>query len=161
MQDVEGADVRPLELGDAKAGVLLFLGTECPISNGFSPTINRIFGEYGGRGVRFWIVHVDPRLSAADAKTHAKEFGYTCPVLLDSKRRLVERLRPRVTPEAVVVLPPGGAVAYRGRIDDLYVDYGKRRAGATTRDLADALDAVLAGKPVARPDVPGVGCLIE
>jgi hypothetical protein len=55
-----------------------------------------------------------------------------------------------VTPE-VAVVGPGGALLYRGRIDDLWSDYGKRRQEPTTRDLRAALDAALAGRPTPPP----------
>ena len=160
VRDVDGANVRPLDLGDAKAAVLLFLSTDCPISNALSPEINRIVADYTHRGVRFWIVHPDPSLSAQSARAHAREFGYTCPVLLDDQRQLVARLGPKVTPEAIV-LAPGDAVAYRGRINDAYVDLGQRRAAPTSHDLRNVLDALLTGKSVPIPQTPAIGCPIE
>src|SRR5258706_161747 len=63
-----------------------------------------------------------------------------------------------ITPEAVVYA--GGRVAYRGRIDDRYVDLGLERPAATTHDLAEALAAVLAGTPVPHPTTQAVGCYI-
>ena len=45
-------------------------------------------------------------------------------------------------------------------VDDRYVDFGKRRALPVRRDLQEALEAVLAGEPIAEPRVPGVGCFI-
>jgi len=53
-----------------------------------------------------------------------------------------------------------GERKYLGRIDDLYADLGKRRARATSLDLRDALDAVLADRPVPRPVTQAVGCFI-
>ena len=54
----------------------------------------------------------------------------------------------------------GGRVVYRGRIDDRHVDLGVDRPSATTRDLADALSAVVAGTPVKQPTTKAVGCYI-
>jgi len=62
-------------------------------------------------------------------------------------------------PEAVVVLADG-SIAYRGRIDNFYADYGKPRRMATEHNLRDALDAVLARKAVERPSTTPVGCFI-
>src|SRR5688500_1179672 len=160
VRDVDGANVRPLDLGDAKAAVLLFLSTDCPISNALSPEINRIVADYTRRGVRFRIVHPDPSLSAQSARAHAREFGYTCPILLDDKRELVERLAPKVTPEAIV-LAPGDAVAYRGRINDTYVDLGQTRAAPTSHDLRNALDDHTPPTPGPDPQTSAIGCPIE
>jgi hypothetical protein len=50
---------------------------------------------------------------------------------------------------------------YLGRIDDRFPDLGVRREEPTTHELRDALDAVLAGKPVETPRTLAVGCFIE
>jgi hypothetical protein len=64
-----------------------------------------------------------------------------------------------MAPEAAV-LAPDGKVVYRGRIDDRYADYGKRRPEPTQRDLRDALDAVLENKPVRAPTTKVIGCYL-
>jgi hypothetical protein len=80
-------------------------------------------------------------------------------VLIDRRHELVRQLGATVTPEAAVI-GAHGELLYRGRIDDGYVSLGKRRFEATTHDLRDALEAVLAGKPVAAPRTATVGCAI-
>jgi hypothetical protein len=163
LNDVDGAPHRPLHLGDAKAAVVLFIRRDCPISNGYAPEVARIIAAYSARKVKFYLVHVDPDLSAKDARAHAKEFRYptdVAPVLLDGKRVLAAKLGATVTPEAVVVVE-GGEIAYRGRIDDKYYAYGKNRAEPTVRDLRAALDAVLDGKPVLAARTRAIGCPIE
>lgn len=160
LRDVDGNACKPLAMGDAKAAVVLFVGHQCPISNGYSPEINRIVAEYGAKGVRFYLAHVDPDLSTEDAKAHAADFGYKAPVLLDGKRVLAHALGAKVTPEAFLV-GPDGKVRYQGRIDDKWYDFGRSRAEPTVRDLRLALDAVLAGKEVANPRTESLGCPIE
>jgi thiol-disulfide isomerase/thioredoxin len=160
VQDIAGIDRRPMDVGSAKAVVILFIATECPISNGYAPEINHICKEYESRGVVFYLVHSDPDVTAADAKKHAGDYGFTCPVLIDRKHELAKRVGATVTPEAVVV-GADGELLYRGRIDDLYVALGSRRYEATTHDLRNALDAVLAGKPVMTPRTNAVGCSIS
>jgi hypothetical protein len=51
-------------------------------------------------------------------------------------------------------------LVYRGRIDDRVEDLGRERARAVRHDLADALDAVLAGRAVAVPETRAIGCSI-
>lgn len=187
LTDVAGTPRRPLaaaQADGAKAVVFLFIATDCPISNSYAPEFNRICAKYGreeqkaGKGTGgakddvkgdaksdskafdFYLVHADPDLLAADAKKHASDYGYGCPVLMDGKKQLAGQLGAKATPEAFVV-SPDGKVLYRGRIDDQYAGYGKRRAEPTTHDLRDALDAVLAGKPVAVPETKVIGCPIE
>lgn len=156
--DVTGTVRRPVDLGDAKAAVVIFISTDCPICNGYAPEINRMCREYEAKGVLFYLVHGDRDLSDASAKKHASDYGFTCPVLIDRKHELVRWAGATVTPEAAVIGP--GGLLYRGRIDDLYPALGKRRYEATTHDLRQALDAMLAGKPVAAPRTSAVGCAI-
>jgi thiol-disulfide isomerase/thioredoxin len=144
-------------LSDKKVTVLFFLLPDCPVSNAYAPEIKRICKDYEAKKVAAYIVHADPDVSAEQAKKHAKEFGYICPVLRDPTHLLVKASGVKMAPE-VAVLGPDRKVLYRGRIDDLYVDYGKRRPAPTQRDLRDALDAILQGKTVAAPTTKVIGC---
>jgi hypothetical protein len=83
----------------------------------------------------------------------------SCPVLLDPTQVLVKKSGVTIAPE-VAVLAPDGKVVYRGRIDDWYVDYGKRRAEPTQRDLRNALDAVVQGKGVPAATTQAIGCYL-
>jgi thiol-disulfide isomerase/thioredoxin len=142
-----------------KAVVLLFIARDCPISNAYAPEIGRICARYTAQKVAFYLVYPDPDTSLAAAKQHAKEYGYTCPVLLDPAHRLARKAGATVTPEAAV-FAPGGKLLYRGRIDDLYLGFGRRRDHATRHDLRDALDAVLGGRPVPAPRTQAIGCFL-
>jgi thiol-disulfide isomerase/thioredoxin len=140
-----------------KATVLLFVAPECPISNAYAPEFNRIDADYRGKGVALLAVHADPRVTQDAARQHAIEYGYHFPFQLDPDQKLARKTGITVTPEAAV-LDADGDVVYVGRIDDLYVDLGKRRVAATKHDLRDAIDAVIAGRRVQRPAAPAVGC---
>jgi thiol-disulfide isomerase/thioredoxin len=144
----------------ARATVLLFLAHDCPVANAYAPEVGRLCHEYGPRDVSFRVVYAEPDLAPETARRHAAEFGFPCPTLLDSDLRLVRRLGVTKTPEAVLLDPEGKAL-YQGRIDDLYAALGTRRPQPTRRDLREALEAALAGRPVpvARTDV--VGCFVK
>jgi hypothetical protein len=159
VSDINGVTRTPLVLHDHKAAVLIFVAVDCPISNSYAPKINKIISDYSNKGLEFYIVYSDPKLSVDDAKKHAKDFGYTCPALMDSQQQLMQKVHATVTPE-VAVVAPHGQVVYLGRIDNWYEDFGKQRYDATTHELRDALDAVLAGKKVATPVTKAVGCPI-
>ena len=80
-------------------------------------------------------------------------------MFLDPKGALSKACGVTITPEAAVY-DGAGRLAYRGRIDNLYVGFGKQRARATSRDLRLALDAILAHKPIAQPRTLAIGCFI-
>ena len=75
---------------------------------------------------------------------------------------LMLRLTTKVTvsPEAAVV-DQGGVLLYHGRIDDRWVNIGRDRPSPTRADLAEALRAILDGKPVAQSATPAVGCILS
>jgi peroxiredoxin len=157
LPDVQGKLHQPSEWQGAKAVVLLFLGTECPISNGYAPEMARLAGEFGSRGVLFYGVHCDPDVTAPIAAAHAKDFSLVFPLLLDPRQVLPPQTGAKRTPEAVL-LSPAGDILYRGRIDDRYAAPGKLRPEPTVRDLQTAIEAVLAGQKPAVQQTEAVGC---
>lgn len=139
--------------------VLVFISTDCPIANFYQPSLRRLAGKYSDKGVAFYQIHPDPEVAPDDAKQHVRDFEITAPAAIDHGQRLTKQLQAKTTPE-VFVLTPDGKTAYRGRIDDTYTTFGKRRPAPTKHDLKEALNAVLAGKKVAVPVTDSVGCRI-
>src|SRR5262249_26509746 len=111
-------------------------------------------------GVDFFGVISDRSVTRTAASKHVSEFHIKFPVLFDASRELSDALKPSHTPEAFVI-DREGRLAYRGRIDDLYVDLGKKRTAPSRHDLADAIAAVIASRPVATSRTEPVGCLFE
>jgi hypothetical protein len=60
-----------------------------------------------------------------------------------------------------VLIPDQANPVYQGRIDDRYADYGRKRNVTMNNELADALDAVVAGRPIKKPKTMAVGCFIS
>jgi thiol-disulfide isomerase/thioredoxin len=148
-----------LAVGKDKAHVLYFLTNDCPIANSYAPEISALMKEYADRPVRFYAIHVDPELTADAARAHAREFGLTLPIILDTQHQLVAATGVTHTPEVAVVVADG-TVAYRGRIDDLFTGLGKKRQVPSQRDLRDALTAIVAGEKVVISRTDAVGCYI-
>jgi hypothetical protein len=161
VQSLTGAPVDALEApAGVKAIVFIFTSTDCPISNRYAPEVRRIAETFGSKGVVFRLIYPNPAEKAAAIREHMSAFAYggVIAALRDPAHALVKFAGATVTPEAAVYA--GGRIVYRGRIDDRHVDLGIERPSATTRDLADALAAVVAGKPVAQPTTRAVGCFI-
>lgn len=157
--DLAGHRQTPLDAPDRKATVLFFVLPDCPISNAYAPEMKRIAEEYAKKDVAAFLVYVDPDLTEADARKHASDYGYVCPVIRDSSLQLVKATGVTIAPE-VCVMGPEGKSLYRGRIDNLYAGLGKRRPKATQHDLRDALDAILSRKPVPQETTTAIGCYI-
>lgn len=154
-KDVDGNVHTPL--APKKASLLLFLLPDCPVSYAYAPEIKRICADYEPKGVNVFVVHSDPDVTPEEAKKHAKDYHLPCPVLLDPQHLLVKSTGATMAPEAAMV-GPDGKVLYLGRIDDLFADYGKRRPEPKQHDLRNALDAMLAGKPIPGPTAKPIGC---
>jgi hypothetical protein len=146
---------------DGSAGILFFITNDCPIANSYAPEIQRICADYAGRGVSCTLVYSDLTLDDAAIRRHHADFSYpaTIPGIRDTGHKLAKATGATITPEAVMV-NRDSKVLYRGRIDNFWAALGKKRRQATEHDLRDALDQVLAGKPIAHPDTKAIGCYI-
>jgi len=160
LRDTQGAVHTNAEWNGAKAILLFFVTTDCPVANSYVPEMNRIHDAYAARGVRVYAVQADTTVAEPAVAAYAKDFRYGFPLLLDPHQQLVQLSGATITPQAAV-LSPDGRVLYLGRIDNRVVDFGKQRPQATEPDLREALDEVLAGKPVAHPFTKSIGCAIN
>ena len=138
--------------------VYVFTTTDCPISNRYAPEIQRLSARFASQA-RFVLVYPVPTDSPAAISEHKKKFAYTLESVRDTDRKLLKMTGVSVTPE--VALMKGSQLLYRGRIDDRYVEFGKDRLVPTSRDLENALTAVLAGKPIAQRETRAVGCYLS
>jgi Redoxin len=159
--DLDGRAVDPLTVAaGARAHVLVFTTTDCPISNRYAPEVKRLAAAYAERGVRFWIVYPVPGDTPERIRAHVTQFGLDLPVARDTRFELVRHTGATVTPE-VAVIDGRGTMVYRGRVDDRYVDFGVDRPTPTTRDLDTALANLLAGRPIEPKTTRAVGCILS
>jgi hypothetical protein len=157
--DLSDHQLFPASHPDFKALALIFILPDCPIANSFLPEINRLHQQFSKQGVALMVVHADAEITSDKARQHAHEYQIQPPVILDPKHERVEKAGATVSPEAVV-FSKEGEIVYRGRINDQYVGLGKRRGAITTHDLKDALEAIVAGKPVPQSSTEAIGCPI-
>lgn len=159
--DVNGGVHLLEQRGHAKPLVLVFLATECPIANGYVPTLNALYKKRKlEQGVTFYGVISDRYITRAEAAKHSKTYKIQFPTLFDASGELAEQFKPTHTPEAFVIDPHGKTV-YRGRIDNTWVELGSRRRKTSQHELAEAIRAVARGEKVAVKYRKPVGCLFE
>lgn len=92
---------------------------------------------------------------ASEVRQHAKRVGFTFPVYKDPDNVIADRFDAQVTPESYVI-DSTGILRYHGSIDD-----DMNVARVHTQRLRQALDAVLAGKPVPSIETKAFGCTIK
>ena len=162
---VDGRPLKPFEPAGA-ANVIVFIATDCPISNSYAPEIQRVCQEYGARGVGCSLMYEDVDMGSTatrldnEVRRHLQEYRYAdISAAVDRSRTIAKHAKASVTPQAVVI-DRAGKIRYRGRIDNFYAALGQPRRQVTERDLRNALDAVLSGRPVPKVETEALGCYI-
>jgi peroxiredoxin len=144
---------------NAKAVVVLFLGTECPVNNQYVPKLIELHKIYAKQGVAFFGINSNDHESESQLSEFVREKKLTFPLLRDVNAKVADRFQAKRTPEAFV-LDGESIVRYRGRIDDQF-ERGVQRAFPTKNDLRDAIDAVMSGKEVQNSVTEVSGCPIN
>lgn len=158
LKDTTGKAVALADLKDRRAVVVIFIGTECPINNAYMPRLAELHREFAPQAAQFLAVNANRQDTLERIAEHARKHALPFPVLKDDGNRVADSFAAARTPE-VFVLDAELTIRYRGRIDDQY-GIGYKRAKATRRDLAEALQEVLAGKTVSQAALPVSGCRI-
>jgi len=157
--DLEGKPFDLSRVGRGKITVLIFVRTDCPVSNRYAPTIQEL-GARHRNDATFFLVYPGKKETRDAIRKHDREFGYTFAALRDPQHVLVKQSQAQITPEAAV-FDASWRLVYHGRIDNLYEDFGHARKTATTHELADAIEAAIAGNPLNGNATPAVGCYIS
>jgi len=138
--------------------VLAFLGTECPLAQHYAIRLQEIADQYADRDVAVVGVMSNRQDSLEEIAAFAERQELDYPVLKDGGNRVADQVGAQRTPE-VFVFDRQRELRYRGRIDDQY-EIGYTRDEANRHDLGNALDELLAGKKVSKPQTQAVGCII-
>jgi peroxiredoxin len=155
LPDASGKEHSLASLKGEKGTVLIFVATQCPVSNAYNARMQKLAQDYRARGVNVVGINSHSTEPASAVKQHASENNLSFTILKDDGNRVADRLGARVTPEAYL-LDASGKLVYRGRIDN-----SRSGDSVSSNDLRDALEAVLAGKAVERAEVNAFGCSIK
>lgn len=146
-------------LSDKKAVVLMVQGNGCPIVRQALPALAEVRARYRAQGVEFLLLNSNLQDTRELTVKEATDFKIDFPILLDESQLIGEALGVVRTSEVFVIDPNSWQLKYRGPMDDR-LSYERQRP-ANNHYLTDALDAMLAGKPVKTPYADGVGCLVN
>lgn len=155
--DLEGVDGKLHGLGDlkdAKAVLVVFTCNHCPVAKAYEDRLNELYGAFHDRDVEIVAINVNKgdgdKLSAM--KERAEEKGFEFAYIQDPSQAIGRAFGATVTPHAFV-LDGKRRVVYIGAIDD---NMNAKKVEA--RYVRDALEAVLAGEPVATAETEPSGC---
>ncbi len=155
LKDYQGKSHSLSDYKDSKAIVVMFIATQCPVSNDYNGRMVALYKDYQPKGVSFLAINSNKQESVEEISQHAKKHGFQFPVLKDPENVIADKFNAQVTPE-IFVLNSSFEVLYHGRIDD-----SQRENEIKTHDLRNALDEILAGKIVSRPVTKAFGCTIK
>jgi len=155
LPDADGKEHSLNSLKGKNGSVLIFVATKCPVSNAYNERMEKLAQDFKAHGVNVIGINSNVAESAAEVKAHAAENKLTFPILKDPANKIADRLGATVTPEAYF-LDAGNKLIYRGRIDN-----AKDAAQVNSSELRDAIEATLAGKPVAKTTANAFGCNIK
>lgn len=158
LADLVGQQWSLAGLADRRAVAAVFLGTECPLAQRYALKLSQLAARYADRGVQFLAIASNRQDSPDELRQYAQAHGLDIPVLKDSGNRVADLFGAERTPE-VFILDHDRRVCYRGRIDD-QMGIGYKRPKAIQDYVSEALDDLLAERPVRTPRTEAVGCLI-
>ncbi|MBI1761528.1 MAG: redoxin domain-containing protein [Acidobacteria bacterium] len=138
-----------------KITVIAFLSVQCPISNAYNDRIRALAADYAQQNVSFLAINSSANEDVAEIKAHAEKQGFQFPILKDKGNKIADAYGAERTPE-IFVVDAQGILRYHGRIDNHHL-----LVHVKTHDLRNALNELLAGKPVSVPEAKALGCIIK
>jgi thiol-disulfide isomerase/thioredoxin len=171
--DLPGVDGKRYTLASfakAKVLVLVFTANHCPTAQAYEGRIEKLHADFSPRGVQVVLVSPNDPLalrldeqgwsdlgdSFAEMKIRAKDRGWTFPYLYDGETEAMSRQYGPVATPHVFVFDAERRLRYVGRVDD-----NENPAKATTADARNAIEAVLAGRPVPVETTKVFGCSVK
>ncbi len=163
---VDGKTYRLEDFADAKVLVVIFTCNHCPTAQAYEQRIMKLHEDYRDRGVSLVAISPNDPLavrldelgytdlgdSFEDMKRHAKRRGFQFPYLYDGDTQRVSTAFGALATPHVFIFDQQRRLRYNGGIDDADVKPPK------SHDARNAIDDLLAGRPVAVPKTRVFGC---
>ena len=140
---------------ESKAIVIMFIATQCPVSNAYNSRMEKIYKDYKDKEITFLGINSNKAEDVTEIREHAEDNGLTFPILKDERNIIADKFAASYTPE-IYVLSNKFELLYHGRIDN-----SRRESEVNSKDLRNALDEILAGKKVSNPETKAFGCTIK
>lgn len=154
LQGTDGKTYSSADLKDKKATVVVFTCNSCPVAVAYEDRFNEFAKKYQDKGVAFVAINANKATEDLDEmKQRAKEKGFAFPYVYDETGKSASEFGARVTPH-LFVLDGQGTVQYVGAFDD-------RQNNPSKHYIADAVDAILAGKKPGTAQTRPIGCGIR
>jgi peroxiredoxin len=162
LPDTEGRHVSLDNFKGSPALLIMFICNHCPFVKHLRAGLAQLGRDYQPQGVRIVAISSNDAQAYPDDSPEKmveeyRDAGYTFPYLYDETQEVAKAYQAACTPD-FFLFDKNQRLVYRGQFDDSRPGNG---LPVTGKDLRAALDAVLAGKPVALEQRPSIGCNIK
>lgn len=149
---------------DAKGFIVIFTCNHCPYAKAYEDRIIALDKKYKPLGYPVIAINpndptVQPEDSMDEMKKRAAEKGFTFPYLLDEGQKIYPQYGANKTPHVYLLNKENNKniVKYIGTIDNNY----QNADDADEHYVQNAVDALIAGKPIAKETTVAIGCTIK
>ncbi len=161
LTDVEGRPFRLKEQMGENGLLVAFTCNHCPYALAVWPRLIRHARAFREQGVNTVAInpniHPDyPQDSIPAMKEKIAEWGIDFPYVADESQDVARAFDAQCTPD-IYLFDKQGRLYYHGRIDDYWKDESK----VTREELAEAVRAMVEGRPAPEPQHPTIGCSIK
>jgi peroxiredoxin len=159
---VSGKTIMRDQAADQRGLLVMFLCAHCPFVQHVNKELGRLGRDYASRGIGIVAISSNdsetyPDDAPAGLRQQAEEHGFQFPYLFDESQAVARAYQAACTPD-FFLFDADKKLVYRGQLDGSRPGNG---APVDGRDLRDAMDLVLAGKPVPAEQQPSIGCNIK
>ncbi|HWQ53714.1 MAG TPA: redoxin domain-containing protein [Bryobacteraceae bacterium] len=154
---ISDLDGKPVQWSTIKGDitVVMFVATQCPVSNAYNERMNAVYNDYFPKGVKFVAINANSSEPAEEVREHARQNKFPFAVYKDAGNVVADRFNAQVTPE-VFLIDRNGTIRYHGYIDD-----SRNPARIQKQGLRMALDAVLSNQTPPTTETKAFGCTIK
>jgi len=161
LKGVDGKMTSLDDYADKAAVVVVFTCNHCPTAIQYEDRLIELQNDYADKGVQLIAINPNetdghPTDSFEHMVERAAQKGFNFPYLRDETQDIARAYGAKRTPH-VFLLDGDRTVVYEGRIDDNPDD----PSAVGRHDLREAIDEVLAGKPVSVPNTKSIGCNVK
>ncbi len=148
---LRGSDGKTYKLSDLKNKIVVleWWNRDCPVSRRYVPTMKKLATKYADKGVVWLGVDSTHYQTAKKRQMFIKKHKIPYPILIDKDGHVGRTYGAKTTPHMFIIAK--GKLVYTGAIDDRH---GRNH-------VAEALDALLAGKPVPLAKTRPFGCSVK
>ena len=164
LKNIDDTFVSLSDFPKAKGFIIIFTCNTCPVSKRNEDRILALDKKYKEFG--YPVIAINPNNPAVQPgdsfdlmKVRAKEKGFTFPYLFDDGQKIYPQYGASATPHVYILQKEkeGLIVKYIGGIDDS----SRNESAVKSKFVEDAVDALLAGKPIEVTKTRAIGCSIK